>query len=97
MTDSNTETTFANKIKIISELLENHKDNRWLVNSKWFEVFELGIEMAHALHIGAVIDSASRYKKQMEQPFDELLRHFGQEDVGFESTEEFIRALALDL
>ena len=94
MADSNTETPFANKIKIISELYESHRENRWLTD--WFKVFELGIAMAHYLHIGSVIDSESRHKNRMEEPFNSLINHFGQEDVGFTSAEELLRIMALD-
>ena len=94
MTDSNNKTTFANKIKILSELYENHRENPWLTD--WFKVFELGIAMANVLHIGAMIDSESRHKKRMEEPFDVLLNHFGQEDVGFTSADELLRTMRLD-
>lgn len=94
MTDSNTKTTFENKIKILSELSENHRENRWLTD--WFKVFELGIAMADALHLGAVIDSESRHKRRMEEPFDVLINHFGQEDVGFTSAEELLRTMGID-
>ena len=94
MTNSNSKTTFANKIKILSELYENHRENLWLTD--WFKVFELGIVLANALHTGAVIDSESRHKKRMEEPFDVLINHFGQEDLGFTSADELLRTMRLD-
>lgn len=94
MTDSNTQTTFANKIKILSELSENHRENLWLTD--WFKAFKAGISFAHALHAGAVIDSESRHKALMEEPFDVLINHFGQEDLGFTSAEELLRTMAID-
>ena len=81
------QTTYENKLNILSELWMNYRDEPEFVD--FIEYNDLGLPMAYCLQAG-IVKTTDMADKFINETFELLLAGLGAEDQGFESLDEIM-------
>lgn len=81
------QTTYENKLSILSEVWMNYRDEPEFVD--FIEYNDLGLPMAYCISAG-IVKTTDMADKFINETFDLLLAGLGVEDQGFETLDEIM-------